>query len=240
MKTTDTAIGKERAVQQMFSSAARRYDLNNTVLSLGLHHGWKRIAVEAATISPGDQVIDLCSGTADLAILLAQKAGPTGRVIALDLNPEMLTLGREKVAASRWPDTIQSIVGNMEHLNFPDATFHAATVAFGVRNTSHKEVALREMARVLKPGGRGVCLEFSRPTSAALRWAYDLYSFTLLPCLGRFLSRDRTGIYTYLPESIRQFPTQEKLRQMMLDAGFSRVDYKNLAGGIVAIHVGVK
>jgi demethylmenaquinone methyltransferase/2-methoxy-6-polyprenyl-1,4-benzoquinol methylase len=231
---------KERTVQRMFSSAARRYDLNNTVLSMGLHYAWKGTAVEMAGVGPGDRVIDLCAGTADIALRLSRKMGPTGRVVALDLNPEMLQIGHFKVLREGLEDRIQCVVGTMEQINFPDNTFDAATVGFGIRNTSRMDQAFREMVRILKPGGRGVCLEFSKPTTGLVRWAYDLYSFSLLPTVGRWLSGDRTGIYQYLPESIRRFPDQETLRQIMLDAGFSRVEYRNLTDGIVAVHVGIK
>ncbi|MBI5198070.1 MAG: bifunctional demethylmenaquinone methyltransferase/2-methoxy-6-polyprenyl-1,4-benzoquinol methylase UbiE [Nitrospirae bacterium] len=231
---------KEQRVQKMFTSAARRYDLNNTVLSLGLHQRWKRTAVRMAGIREGDQVIDLCAGTADMAILLATVVGSTGKVVALDLNPDMLRFGMAKIADRGLDHRIQCVVGNMESLNFPDHTFQAATVGFGVRNTSDMASAFREMCRVLHPGGRGICLEFSKPTSEVLRKIYNLYSFYFLPRIGRWLSRDKTGIYDYLPDSIRRFPDQEALREVMLDAGFSKVDYFNLAGGIVAVHVGIK
>ena len=233
-------LDKETRVQRMFSSAARKYDLNNTVLSLGLHHGWKQQTVEAAGVRPGNRAIDLCSGTADMAILLARKAGPGGSVTAFDLNPDMLKIGREKVLRQGLEGRIDCVLGNMEEIPYPDGIFDAATVGFGIRNTARMDRAFREMCRILKPGGRGVCLEFSRPVSGTLRRLYDFYSFSLLPHIGRWLSGDHTGIYQYLPESIRNFPDQESLRKIMRDAGFSRVEYTNFAGGIVAIHVGIK
>ena len=238
MKVLD--LDKQQRVQRMFSSAAHRYDVNNTVLSFGRHFSWKRRAVEAARVQAGQKVIDLCSGTADMAILLSGKAGPAGKVVALDLNPEMLEIGKAKIDRAGISQRIDCVIGNMEHLNFPDHTFHAATVGFGIRNTARMDRAFEEMCRVLKPGGRGVCLEFSRPPSGIIRWGYNLYSFSLLPVLGRWISGDRTGIYHYLPESIRKFPDQETLRGIMLKAGFSRVEYINLSGGIVALHIGVK
>jgi demethylmenaquinone methyltransferase/2-methoxy-6-polyprenyl-1,4-benzoquinol methylase len=231
---------KERAVQRMFSAIARWYDLNNTVLSLGLHHRWKREAVARAQAKPGQTVLDLCAGTCDLALLLAERVGPTGRIVACDLNAEMLAVGRSKVEQRGDADRIACVLGNAEGLQFDDASFDALTVAFGIRNVTNIPKALAEMARVLKPGGRAVCLEFSRPTTAVLRKAYDFYSFTLLPKIGTWIARDRTGVYQYLPDSIRHFPPQEEFARMWREAGFSRVEYTNYSGGIVAIHVGVK
>ena len=231
---------KERAVQRMFSAIARWYDLNNTVLSLGLHHRWKREAVARTQSREGQTVLDLCSGTCDLALLLGKRVGPAGRVVACDLNAEMLAVGRSKVQQHGYDDRITCLLGNAEGLQFDDASFDALTVAFGIRNVTNIPKALAEMARVLKPGGRAVCLEFSRPTTAVLRKAYDFYSFTLLPKIGTWIARDRTGVYQYLPDSIRHFPAQEEFAAMWREAGFSRVEYTNYSGGIVAIHVGVK
>jgi demethylmenaquinone methyltransferase/2-methoxy-6-polyprenyl-1,4-benzoquinol methylase len=231
---------KERAVQRMFSAIARWYDLNNTVLSFGLHHRWKREAVARTQAREGQTVLDLCSGTCDLALLLGERVGPTGRVIACDLNAEMLAVGRSKVEKRGRADRITCVLGNAEALQFPDASFDALTVAFGLRNVTNIPKALAEMSRVLKPGARAVCLEFSRPTTAILRKVYDSYSFSLLPKIGTWIARDRTGVYQYLPDSIRHFPPQEEFARMWREAGFSRVEYTNYSGGIVAIHVGVK
>ena len=231
---------KERAVQRMFSAIARWYDLNNTVLSFGLHHRWKREAVARAQAKPGQTVLDLCAGTCDLAILLGNAVGPEGRVVACDLNAEMLEIGRAKVAKIGYADRIACVLGNAEALDFDDASFDALTVAFGIRNVTNIPRALREMARVLRPGARAVCLEFSRPTVAPLRAAYDLYSFTLLPKIGTLIARDRTGVYQYLPDSIRHFPPQDEFAAMWREAGFRNVGYTNYSGGIVAIHVGMK
>ena len=231
---------KERAVQRMFSAIARRYDLNNTVLSLGLHHRWKRETVARAQARPGQTVLDLCAGTCDLALLLGNTVGPTGRVVACDLNAEMLAIGRRKVATRGYDDRIACVLGNAEGLQFDDASFDALTVAFGIRNVTNIPKALAEMFRVLKPGGRAVCLEFSRPTTAVLRKAYDVYSFTLLPKIGTWIARDRTGVYQYLPDSIRHFPAQEEFAAMWREAGLRDVTYTNYSGGIVAIHAGVK
>ena len=231
---------KERAVQRMFSAIARWYDLNNTVLSFGLHHRWKREAVARAQAREGQTVLDLCSGTCDLALLLGERVGPTGRVVACDLNAEMLAVGRSKVEKRGRADRITCVLGNAEALQFPDASFDALTVAFGIRNVTNIPKALAEMSRVLKPGARAVCLEFSRPTTAILRKVYDSYSFSVLPKIGTWIARDRTGVYQYLPDSIRHFPPQEEFARMWREAGFSRVEYSNYSGGIVAIHVGVK
>lgn len=230
---------KETAVQRMFSSAARRYDLNNTLLSFGLHHYWKRVAVaEIGPVGPGDRVMDLCAGTADLAILLAHRA--PCRITAVDLNEEMLAYGKLKIDRVGLGGQIVCRQGNAEALEFPEGTFRTVMAAFGIRNVAHRERAFAEIFRVLTPGGRFLCLEFSRPTTALLRTLYDFYSFTLLPKVGSWVSRDRTGIYRYLPASIRAFPDQEGLKRELEAAGFREVTYRNLSGGIVALHTGVK
>lgn len=230
---------KETAVQRMFSSAARRYDLNNSLLSFGLHHYWKRVAIAKITpVSADDRVLDLCAGTADLAILLARRA--PCRIIAVDLNEEMLAYGKQKIDRAGLSGRITCQQGNAEALEFPEGTFRAVMVAFGIRNVSHRDRAFAEIHRVLMPGGRFVCLEFSRPTTALLRALYDFYSFTLLPKVGRWISRDQTGIYRYLPASIRAFPDQAGLKRELEAVGFREVTYRNLSGGIVALHMGVK
>ena len=233
------ASEKERAVQGMFTAIAHRYDLNNTLLSLGLHHAWKRLAVKLTEAAEGDAVLDVCTGTGDLAVLLARRVGASGRVNGVDLNERMLAFGRAKIQKLGLGNVVLQ-TGNAEALPFSDRGFRAATVAFGIRNVSDVPRALSELYRVLSPGGRAVCLEFSRPTNAILRRFYDLYSFRLLPGIGRVVSGDRTGVYDYLPASIRVFPDQERLKQLFEKAGFTPVTYRNLTGGIVAIHVGVK
>ena len=233
-------MNKEQMVQRMFSSAAKKYDINNTVLSFGQHYYWKRFTIEQAGVKEGDCVLDVCSGTADMAILLAKKTGPSGRVVASDLNPEMLRIGKSKVMEQGLDGIISCIIGNAESLQFADNMFDAVTVGFGVRNVTHLEKAFSEMFRVAKPGGRVVCLEFTQPESPFFRYIYDFYSFTLLPAIGTLISKDHTGIYEYLPDSIRKFPPAEDLRRLMLRVGFSNVFYNTLSGGIVAVHVGVK
>ena len=233
-----SASEKERAVQSMFTSIAHRYDLNNSLLSLGQHHSWKRLAVEMTLALPGHKALDLCTGTGDLALLQAGRVGTQGQVIGVDLNKRMLDFGRQKI--TRTGRNITLLQGNAESLQFRDSTFNAVTIAFGLRNVVNIKTALAEIYRVCRPGGRAVCLEFSRPTTQWLRGLYNFYSFSLLPTVGRLVSRDSTGVYQYLPASIRAFPDQNRLRELFMEAGFSHVTYRNLSGGIVAIHVGVK
>ena len=261
---------REQAVQRMFTAIARWYDLNNSLLSFGLHHRWKRSAADYATapfagacgVHSGDSFItpfgqdltaeeasgraepryalDVGAGTADLALLLAARMGPRGMVVASDLNEAMLREGRRKIGRRTPAARIPCLLINAEHLSFPDASFDAVTAGFCIRNVGDRAQAFAEIHRVLKPGGRFVCLEFSRPERAWLRSLYDWYSFSLLPRLGTLVARDKTGVYEYLPASIRTFPDQEGLKGLLLETGFSRVDYHNLTGGIVAIHVATK
>jgi demethylmenaquinone methyltransferase/2-methoxy-6-polyprenyl-1,4-benzoquinol methylase len=236
---------KERRVQAMFSSVARFYDLNNTLLSLGLHHFWKRETLRLASLSPGARVLDVGAGTCDLSVLsaraaraarAAQAVGLNGAVMAVDLNAPMLRIGQKKLRGL----PALCVLGNAQMLSFPDNVFDVALTGFCLRNVSDLDQAIREICRVLKPGGRMVCLEFSRPQYAFLRALYDFYSFTLLPRVGAWVSGDQTGVYQYLPDSIRRFPAQEALKTRMETAGFREVFYRNLSGGIVAIHVGIK
>ncbi len=234
-----TGSEKEQAVQRMFSSIARYYDLNNSLLSLGLHHSWKRQAV--SFLDPTSRlVLDIGAGTADLALLAAHRLGEESRVIAADLNRPMLALGLEKVRNAALQSQIICVQANAERLCVPDAAFDGVTTGFCMRNVADLSKALAEIRRVLKPGGRFVCLEFSRPTVGWLRGLYDWYSFTLLPWVGTKVSGDKTGVYDYLPASIRAFPDQEGLMRLMYEVGFRHVEYRNLSGGIVAIHVAVK
>ncbi len=230
---------KERAVQRMFSSIARFYDLNNTLLSFGLHHRWKIRTIELAALRRGEAVADIGAGTADLSILAAGAVGKEGKVLALDLNEPMLQIGRRKLSARRIGAAICAL-GNAERLPLPDQSVDAVLTGFCMRNVTDLDQALREIYRILKPGGRMACLEFSRPPGPTLRKLYDFYSFTLLPKIGTWVSKDDTGVYSYLPDSIRKFPDQEGLKKRMENAGFVQVTYENLTGGIVAIHVGRK
>ncbi|MBM4124370.1 MAG: class I SAM-dependent methyltransferase [Nitrospira sp.] len=232
--------GKEQAVQRMFTAIARRYDLNNSLLSFGLHHRWKRRAASLVPVTQAGRAIDIGAGTGDLALLLGDRMGAGGRVAAVDLNEAMLREGHRKILQRGLGDRIACLRANAEHLGFRDASIDAVTTGFCIRNVGDLMAAFSEVQRVLKPGGRFVCLEFSRPVQAWLLRLYDWYSFRLLPLVGTLVARDRTGVYRYLPASIRAFPDQETLKALLLKAGFSRVDYYNLSGGIVAIHVAVK
>jgi demethylmenaquinone methyltransferase/2-methoxy-6-polyprenyl-1,4-benzoquinol methylase len=258
-----TGPQKEQAVQRMFSSIARYYDLNNSLLSLGLHHSWKRKAVEFLLEDPphpnplGEPVapqnatghgaresmklvLDVGAGTADLALLAASRLGGKTRIVAADLNRPMLAIGLAKVRKAGRHRQIVCVQANAERLCVPDAAFDAVTTGFCMRNVGDLTTALREIIRALKPGGRLICLEFSRPVIGWLRRLYDWYSFTLLPWVGTKVSGDTTGVYQYLPASIRAFPDQEGLARLMREVGFEKVEYHNLSGGIVAIHVAVK
>lgn len=238
--STWSGSAREQAVQQMFTSIARVYDLNNTLLSFGLHYRWKKIA--ASFIDPVEQgtALDVGSGTADLALLVEPRMGPQGRVVASDLNYAMLAEGLKKITNRGLSKRITCSQANAEHLGFADNTFDAVTTGFCIRNVGNLAQALREIWRVMKPGGRFVCLEFSRPVFGWLRALYDWYSFTLLPWVGTKVARDRTGVYEYLPASIRTFPDQERLCHILREAGFRQVSYRNLTGGIVAVHIAVK
>ncbi len=235
---------KEKMVQAMFSSIAGRYDLNNSLLSFGQHYRWKRQAVRQVNFKPEMKALDLCAGTADLAMLLARQNTSTpqdqetGQIYAVDLNAQMLEQGHQKIIQEKLASRITCLRGHAEQLQFKNKTFDLAMVAFGIRNVNHIPKAFEEICRVLKPGGRLICLEFSRPTSVFLRQLYHFYSFQLLPWVGTVVSGDKTGVYRYLPTSIRHFPDQETLRELMLGSGFQKVEYINLSGGIVAIHIG--
>lgn len=231
---------KEQAVQRMFTAIARWYDLNNSLLSFGLHHRWKRRAVAYVPEMRNGRALDVGAGTADLALLLEPRMGQGGRVVATDLNTAMLLEGVRKICRRGLSDRISCLRGNAEWLGFREGIVDAVTAGFCIRNVGNLGQALAEIHRVLKPGGRFVCLEFSRPTHSWLRTPYDWYSFRLLPWIGALVSRDETGVYEYLPASIRAFPDQEALRGLLLKAGFQQVEYHNLSGGIVAIHVAIK
>jgi demethylmenaquinone methyltransferase/2-methoxy-6-polyprenyl-1,4-benzoquinol methylase len=224
----------------MFTAIARFYDLNNSLLSFGLHHSWKRKAIAHIPSHPGTQALDLGAGTCDLAILLDRHLQFSSKIIAADLNVAMLRVGQQKLRTQQLGDRITCLQMNAEHFTFPDQSFDTVTAGFCIRNVGNLPQALKEICRVLKPGGRFVCLEFSRPVSAGFRKIYDWYSFHLLPWIGTVVARDGTGVYEYLPASIRNFPDQQRLAQLLKEAGFQAVEYHNLTGGIVAIHVAVK
>lgn len=227
---------KAKKVGEVFHSVASKYDLMNDVMSAGLHRGWKRFAVEVSGVRPGDKVLDIAGGSGDLSKLFAKKVGTDGQVILTDINASMLGVGRDRVLDAGL--NVPALQCDAEKLPFPDNYFDCVIVAFGLRNMTHKDLALAEMQRVLKVGGRLLVLEFSKVWQP-LSKLYDVYSFKLLPLMGKLLAKDAES-YQYLAESIRMHPDQETLRQMMVDAGLSKVDYYNLSAGVVALHKGYK
>jgi demethylmenaquinone methyltransferase/2-methoxy-6-polyprenyl-1,4-benzoquinol methylase len=227
---------KARRVRGVFDSVAPRYDLMNDLMSAGLHRAWKTYTVMVANAQPGQQVLDIAGGTGDLARAFAQKVGPGGQVVLTDINEAMLRTGRDRLIDAGC--ALECAVCDAEQLPFGDGSFDLVSVAFGLRNMTHKDVALKEMLRILKPGGRLLVLEFSR-VAKPLEKAYDWYSFKVLPRLGRLVAGDADS-YRYLAESIRMHPGQDELKQLMHDCGFGHVDYHNLTGGLVALHVGIK
>lgn len=230
---------KAARVREVFDSVAARYDIMNDLMSLGIHRLWKRHAIELSGVRRGQRVLDLASGTGDLADRFAGLVGPDGLVVMSDINAAMLGEGRTRMLDRGRVGNLQYTLINAEKIPFPDDHFDCVTIGFGLRNVTDKQAALNEMFRVLRPGGRALVLEFSHPTSKALSKVYDLYSFSVLPTLGRLVVND-PGSYRYLAESIRMHPNQETLRAMMETAGFERCEYFNHTGGIVAIHRGYK
>ena len=238
--STWSGQAREQAVQGMFTAIAGVYDLNNTLLSFGLHHRWKHVAASYIPSLTGGRAIDIGAGTADLALLIEPRMGANGQVIASDLNHAMLVEGLKKIAKRGLTKRISCLRANAEQLGFDDGTFDAVTTGFCMRNVGNLMQACTEIRRVLKPGGRFVCLEFSRPVHSWLRATYDWYSFRLLPWIGTKVAKDHTGVYEYLPASIRSFPDQVRFSELLRETGFSHVEYHNLTGGIVAIHVATK
>ena len=230
---------KEGRVRQHFDTVAKNYDFMNSLLSLGIHHLWKRSAVQMMTLAPGNRILDVCGGTGDLAILAARTIGPAGRVIIYDINRAMIQAGLHKIADTDIEQRISHVQGNAESISFPDADFDAAMVGFGIRNVTHMKIGFEEMYRVLKPGGKMMCLEFSKPTFPPFRWLYDFYSFYIMPFLGELIAGSRQA-YTHLPETIRMWPLPDELSEILREIGFSSVSYRSLTNGIAVIHLAVK
>jgi len=230
---------KAKLVLGHFNSIARKYDFMNTLLSFGLQHFWKRYAIRKLRLKAGDKVIDVCGGTADLSIRAAKIVGPTGRVILYDINRAMIEAGRPKVDRASFGGRIRYVQGDAERISFAGGQFDAALVGFGIRNLTRMGKGLEEMYRVLKPEGKLMCLEFSKPTTTLFGWFYDLYSFYIMPFIGKIITGSREA-YTYLPESIRMFPSPEGLKTTLGQIGFSRVTYWKLTKGIAVIHIGMK
>ncbi len=227
---------KAQRVRGVFDSVAPRYDVMNDLMSMGLHRVWKAFTVGVANIRPGARVLDIAGGTGDLALAFARQAGPTGQVVHTDINEAMLKVGRDRLLDAGV--ALPTLVCDAEKLPFADQQFDVVSVAFGLRNMTHKDLALSEMNRVLKPGGRLLVLEFSQ-VAKPVRAAYDWYSFNVLPRLGQWVAGDASS-YRYLAESIRMHPAQDELKALMKKCGFGHVDYHNLTGGVVALHVGIR
>jgi demethylmenaquinone methyltransferase/2-methoxy-6-polyprenyl-1,4-benzoquinol methylase len=234
-KTVDETEKQEK-VGEVFHSVAGKYDLMNDVMSAGLHRLWKRFAVDTSGVKAGDKVLDIAGGSGDLSKLFSKKVGHDGQVFLTDINASMLAVGRDRMIDAGL--NVPATQCNAEKLPFADNSFDCVIVAFGLRNMTHKDIALKEMQRVLKAGGRLLVLEFSKVWQP-LEKLYDAYSFKLLPFMGKLIAKDAES-YQYLAESIRMHPDQEALKQMMLDAGFGKVDYYNLSAGVVALHKGYK
>lgn len=229
---------KANRVRGVFDSVADRYDLMNDLMSGGVHRLWKRFTLSRTALKPGMRALDVAGGTGDLARGMARQVGEAGEVVLGDINAAMLANGRRRLIDAGVVGNVRFVQLNAESLPFPDAHFDCVTIGFGLRNVTDKGAALAEMRRVLKPGGRLLVLEFSKPVLPGLDKVYDAYSFRVLPVMGRLVANDADS-YRYLAESIRRFPDQETLREMMLAAGFEQVSWHNLTGGVVALHIGL-
>lgn len=234
----ETVAEEEKAgkVAEVFDSVASRYDLMNDLMSAGMHRIWKSMTISLSGVGKGSRVLDIAGGTADLSLKFAEKVGKEGRVLLTDINNSMLARGRDRMLDHGF--RVEAVQCDAEKLPFGSDYFDCVTVAFGLRNMTHKEAALKEMLRVLRPGGKLMVLEFSKVWKP-LQGAYDLYSFKILPFMGKLVANDAES-YRYLAESIRMHPSQEELKSMMIEAGFERADYYNLSAGVVALHVGYK
>jgi demethylmenaquinone methyltransferase/2-methoxy-6-polyprenyl-1,4-benzoquinol methylase len=230
---------KVKRVADVFHSVADKYDLMNDLMSGGIHRLWKRLTIEQSGARAGMKVLDIAGGTGDLTLKFSRIVGPTGKVVLADINDSMLKVGRDKLIDAGAAGNIEYVQANAECLPFADNSFDILTIAFGLRNVTDKDAALRSMLRVLKPGGKVMVLEFSKTNNPLLTKAYDFYSFNILPQMGRLIANDADS-YRYLAESIRMHPDQETLKQMMEDAGFVNCRYQNMTGGVVALHTGIK
>ena len=230
---------KASMVAGVFDSVASRYDLMNDLMSAGIHRIWKRFTIEVSGVRPGNSVLDIAGGTGDLAAKFSRLVGVDGQVVLADINESMLQVGRDRLTDRGISGNLEYVQADAETLPFPDDNFDCITIAFGLRNVTRKERALKSMLRVLKPGGRLLVLEFSKPVSPLVAKLYDHYSFKILPAMGKLVADDADS-YRYLAESIRVHPDQDSLKQMLIDAGFSCVEFYNMTGGVVALHRGVK
>lgn len=230
---------KAGRVEQVFDSVARRYDVMNDLMSLGVHRFWKRVALERSGVRRGHSVLDIAGGTGDLTARFVERVGPRGRVVLADINASMLQVGRDRLIDRGVGARVEVVQADAQALPFPDNTFDCITIAFGLRNVTDKDAALASMTRVLKPGGRLLVLEFSRPVNPVFEKVYDRYSFQVLPRIGKWVANDADS-YRYLAESIRMHPDQKTLQRMMERAGLERVEYTNMTGGVVALHRGIK
>ncbi len=230
---------KEKMVAGVFHSVAAKYDVMNDLMSFGIHRLWKRFTIDSSAVRPGNKVLDLAGGTGDLTRKFSEMVGDRGQVVLADINDSMIKVGREKLQNLGAIGNIEYIQANAEALPFAENTFDVVTIAFGLRNVTNKDNALASIFRVLKPGGRLLVLEFSKPEQDWLNKAYDFYSFNILPNIGQLVANDKES-YQYLSESIRMHPDQDTLKHMMENVGFEQVSYHNLTGGIVALHKGFK
>ncbi len=230
---------KAGRVAGVFHSVAAKYDIMNDLMSAGAHRIWKRFTIELSGVRPGNTVLDIAGGTGDLSRKFSELVGDKGRVVLADINDSMLNVGRDKLTDLGVAGNISFAQADAQYLPFPDNTFDCITIAFGLRNVTDKDLALRSMLRVLKPGGRLLVLEFSKPSNPLFAKIYDTYSFSILPKIGKLIANDEDS-YRYLAESIRMHPDQETLKSMMDDAGFSQTKYYNMTGGAVAVHKGYK
>ncbi|HKU12881.1 MAG TPA: bifunctional demethylmenaquinone methyltransferase/2-methoxy-6-polyprenyl-1,4-benzoquinol methylase UbiE [Steroidobacteraceae bacterium] len=230
---------KAARVRAVFDSVAGNYDLMNDLMSAGAHRLWKQFTLAQTALRPGQRALDVAGGTGDLAAGMARQVGPGGLVILSDINAAMLAVGRDVLTDRGHVGNVRFSLANAERLPFPDSSFDCVTIGFGLRNITDKAAALRSMARVLKPGGQLLILEFSKPVAPGLKPLYDAYSFSVLPWLGKVVAKDEAS-YRYLAESIRRFPDQPTLLGMMQEAGLESCRYHNLSGGIVALHRGYR